>query len=80
MKTTLIICIFAIGSWMTQGNITTNEFQKSAVSDSLKVDPVCKMKVKASSSLKSTFNKKEYVFCSKNCQMKFDKNPEKYLK
>lgn len=80
MKTTLIICIFALGGWWTQGNATTNEFQKPAVSDSLKIDPVCKMKVKASSSIKSTFNKQEYVFCNKTCKLKFDKNPEKYLK
>lgn len=69
-----------MSGWWMQGNATGREFLQVAVKDSLKVDPVCKMKVKASSSIKSTFNKQEYVFCNKSCKLKFDKTPEKYLK
>lgn len=80
MKTTLIICIFALsfGAIYTSKAVETNEI--TIQTDSVKIDPVCKMKVKSSTNLKSTYQKQEYLFCGKGCKLKFDKNPEQYLK
>ncbi|WP_199119064.1 YHS domain-containing protein [Pedobacter sp. ASV28] len=82
MKTTLIICIFVLGSWaLYPGRAANLTYSKVTVlSDSIKLDPICKMKVQPSTVHKSTFNKQEYLFCSKGCKLKFDQNPEKYIK
>ncbi|MFN0289881.1 YHS domain-containing protein [Pedobacter helvus] len=80
MKTILIICIFAlsVGALYNSNAATLN--REMTLADSIKVDPVCKMKVKPSTSHKSTYQKQEYWFCAKGCKMKFDKNPVQYLK
>ena len=44
------------------------------------VDPVCKMKVKATETRTSTFEKVKYTFCSESCKKNFDANPKKYVK
>ena len=80
MKTTLIICIFALSfGALYNGNATEVNRQETST-DSVKIDPVCKMKVKSSTDLKSTYQKQEYLFCSKGCKLKFNTSPEKYLK
>ena len=80
MKTTLIICIFALSFGALYANSSTEQNSKAKVADSVKIDPVCKMKVKTSTNLKSSYQKQEYLFCGKGCKLKFDKNPEQYLK
>ena len=43
------------------------------------VDPICKMEVDPKTSKwKSSYNGKEYYFCSPGCKKAFDKNPEKH--
>lgn len=79
MKKTLIICIFALSFGALYANSSTEANTITITVDSVKIDPICKMKVKQSE-FKSTFQKQEYLFCSKGCKLKFDKTPEKYLK
>ncbi len=80
MKTTLIICIFALSfGFLYKSNATETNKQTISI-DSVKIDPICKMKVKQPANHKSTYQKQEYLFCSKGCKLKFDKNPEQYLK
>lgn len=80
MKTTLIICIFALSFGATYTSNAIELDAKANLADSVKIDPVCKMKVKSATDLKSTHKKQEYLFCSKGCKLKFDKNPGQYLK
>ncbi|XJZ28048.1 YHS domain-containing protein [Bacillota bacterium Lsc_1132] len=43
-------------------------------------DPVCGMEVTVNdSTLRSTFNGKEYYFCAKACLTKFEADPQKYV-
>jgi YHS domain-containing protein len=43
-------------------------------------DPVCGMPVDEKDAFAtSTYHGKTYYFCSKACQISFDRNPEKYL-
>lgn len=79
MKTTLIICIFALSfGTLYKSNATVN-VKRAVLTDTVKIDLVCKMKVKQTE-LKSTFQKQDYLFCSKGCKLKFDKNPNKFIK
>lgn len=41
-------------------------------------DPVCGMNVPSDAKLRSTFEGKQYVFCSPGCKQKFDQNPRQY--
>lgn len=41
-------------------------------------DPVCGMSVPSDAKLRSTFEDKQYVFCSPGCKQKFDQNPGQY--
>jgi YHS domain-containing protein len=41
-------------------------------------DVVCGMEVGRSSKWKSIYGGREYLFCSKACKDKFDKEPDKY--
>jgi YHS domain-containing protein len=44
-------------------------------------DPVCKMRVDENKAAgKSEFNGKTYYFCASACKVKFDANPEHYVK
>ncbi len=42
-------------------------------------DFVCGMNVDGKKSLKAKYKTKEYYFCSQNCKIAFEKNPEKYI-
>ena len=43
-------------------------------------DPVCGMDVKERSAAgESSFEGETYYFCSKDCKLKFDENPELYV-
>jgi YHS domain-containing protein len=43
------------------------------------IDPVCKMKVDEQSAAGQTnYNGKEYYFCSKDCEQKFEKDPSQF--
>ena len=79
MKKTLIICIFALSFGALYANSSTERTNIATLADSVKIDPICKMKVKQSE-YKSAYQKQDYLFCSKACKLKFDKNPEKYIK
>ncbi|MNK03315.1 YHS domain protein [compost metagenome] len=79
MKTPLIICIFALSFGTLYNSNASEKIVQTVLTDTAKIDPVCKMKVKQSE-LKSTFQKQEYLFCSKVCKLKFDKNPVKFIK
>lgn len=81
MKTILLICIFALSFGALYANNATEPTGKTIIlTDSVKTDPVCKMKVKQPAKHKSTYQKQEYWFCAKGCKLKFDNNPEQYLK
>lgn len=79
MKTTLIICIFALGFTSIYKSNATEINRQLVLTDSVKIDPVCKMKVKSPAKHISTYQKTEYWFCAKGCQLKFDKNPDAFL-
>ncbi len=70
----LSICMISALHLSAQVNSTV------AQTDSLKVDPMCKMKVKQSTKHKSTYQKQEYFFCAAACKLKFEQNPLKYIK
>lgn len=80
MKTTLIICIFALSFGTLYTSNATEQTKQTILADSVKIDPVCKMKVKQPAKYKSTYQKLEYWFCAKGCKLKFDNNPLQYLK
>lgn len=43
-------------------------------------DPVCKMQVdEKKTPFKSTYDQKEYFFCSEQCKEDFDSKPQLYL-
>ena len=43
-------------------------------------DPVCKMQVDQENAAGHTnYNGKDYYFCSKSCEEKFEHDPEQYL-
>lgn len=43
-------------------------------------DPVCKMEVdEEKAPFKSTFEGKDYFFCTETCKKDFDKNPRLYI-
>ena len=43
------------------------------------IDPVCKMKVDEQNAAGQTnYNGKDYYFCSKDCEQKFEKDPTKF--
>lgn len=44
------------------------------------IDPVCGMKVKEDTPLKSQYGGKTYYFCNTACKESFDKNPLKYTR
>lgn len=42
-------------------------------------DPVCGMMIEDSTAAAtSEYQRKRYYFCSKDCKMEFDENPEEY--
>ncbi len=43
------------------------------------IDPVCGMKVSLDKGFSKIYHGREYRFCSRNCLIKFDDTPEKYL-
>lgn len=42
-------------------------------------DPICNMDVSSDSKYHYNYGDKEYYFCSENCLLKFQKDPERYL-
>jgi len=45
------------------------------------IDPVCKMQVDEKKAAgKSEFNGKTYYFCAAACKVKFDANPQQFVK
>lgn len=55
--------------------------KKSPAEENLVIDPVCGMKIdsKTAKGGKSTFEGKDYFFCSVKCKTKFDANPHTYV-
>lgn len=43
------------------------------------IDPICGMEVDPGTALKSTYEGKDYFFCSEACRTMFDKEPQKYV-
>ncbi len=44
-------------------------------------DPVCRMELREEQAAATSFHEgKTYYFCGRSCKMKFDENPEKYMK
>ena len=43
-------------------------------------DPVCGMDVEEGSEFHSEYQAEHYEFCSAHCVIKFEKNPEQYIK
>ncbi|NYT12361.1 MAG: heavy metal translocating P-type ATPase [Methanomassiliicoccales archaeon] len=59
----------------------TPEIKGKRRSKKMAVDPVCKMDVdEDSAQWKSKYKDKTYYFCAHGCKVKFDEDPEKYLK
>jgi YHS domain-containing protein len=47
---------------------------------SMATDPVCKMKVdEANAAGQTNYNGKDYYFCSKDCEQKFEHDPQQYV-
>ena len=47
----------------------------------MEIDPVCKMKVDPTKAAAiSEYNGQTYYFCAKACKIKFDANPQQYVK
>jgi YHS domain-containing protein len=44
------------------------------------IDPVCGMEVTKDSKYKHLYKGTVYYFCSNSCKMKFERDPEKYLR
>ena len=45
------------------------------------IDPVCGMSVDENTApAKATYQGQTYYFCSTDCKMKFEREPEKYLR
>jgi YHS domain-containing protein len=44
------------------------------------IDPVCGMKVKEDTPLKTSYKGKTYYFCNETCKDTFEKNPLKYTR
>ena len=44
----------------------------------MEYDPVCGMKVKEGSEIKSSFQGKTFYFCCQHCKEEFDRSPLKY--
>lgn len=61
MKKTLIICIFALNFGALYANSSTELTNAATLADSIKIDPICKMKVKQSE-YKSAYQKQDYLF------------------
>ncbi len=81
MKKILAVCCIILGIWMVYPIHISAQFNKKIVlTDSIKVDPICKMKVKSSTKFKTTYQKQEYFFCAEGCKLKFEKDPSKYIK
>jgi YHS domain-containing protein len=79
MKTILIMCTFALGNWTMQVAEKVYPTTGTNAAHTVKIDPICKMKVKAPAAHSSTYQKQEYWFCSKTCKSTFNKHPEKYV-
>jgi Cu+-exporting ATPase len=59
----------------------TPEIKSKRRSKKMAVDPVCKMDVdEDTAQWKSKYKDKTYYFCAHGCKVKFDEDPEKYLK
>jgi YHS domain-containing protein len=44
----------------------------------MQIDPVCGMSVDTDDAETSTYQGKSYYFCSDDCKMEFDKQPEEF--
>lgn len=63
--------------WLEDGKIRDRKNEKHAWSK----DPVCRMLVDEwKTEFRSKFEEQTYVFCSKKCKLRFDENPDQYLK
>lgn len=82
MKTIFLITVMALV--LKLANQPNIERQQAAqqTTDTLKVDPVCRMKLKAKSSTYQSYTheKVNYTFCSASCKQKFVAQPAKYIK
>lgn len=78
----IVIAALVIASQYT--SLKAAEFTlKQEKTDILKVksiDPVCKMKVKAGTTITHIHNKTLYGFCTESCKKKFVNEPKKYVK
>lgn len=82
-KSILIISILVGGGFAFCQDKVQEPAKKETKSTELQkdgTDPVCGMKVKKGSKLVADHKEKQYGFCSKSCQERFTKNPEKYVK
>ncbi|KQC01145.1 YHS domain-containing protein [Pedobacter sp. Hv1] len=85
MKTIIIVAILAFGMKLSTFTINESLQSQQKTTDTVKkelVDPVCKMKIKAKSSMNETYlyEKVNYTFCSASCKSKFVAQPTKYIK
>jgi len=68
-----LIMRFSCGAYMIHGS------HRSRSNSRIVIDPVCGMKVAHDKGFSNMNHGKEYRFCSRNCLIKFDDNPEKFL-
>jgi len=56
------------------------KIKKAKKEDKMVQDPVCKMDVdEKKTPFKSTYDQKEYFFCSEQCKEDFESKPQLYL-
>ena len=64
---------------MKLADIVQNIFKTDGAAANLVKDPICGMKVDLEKTkYKSTYEGKEYGFCSASCKAEFDSNPGQY--
>jgi YHS domain-containing protein len=84
MKKIISTTCFVLAMMNANAQISaTNAKTKALLANTTKkdrIDPVCKMKVKADSKVTSTFEKVTYSFCAETCKKRFDTDPKKYIK
>ncbi len=67
-----LIMRFSCGAHMVHGSHHRGKSKTT-------IDPVCGMEVSREKGFSKMFHGKEYRFCSRNCLLKFDDSPEKFL-
>ncbi|HVS30644.1 MAG TPA: YHS domain-containing protein, partial [Thermoanaerobaculia bacterium] len=62
-----------------EGNRSDESLESGVEEVTMQTDPVCNMKVEEKkAAARSSYQGKDYYFCSAGCKTKFDQNPGQY--